>query len=311
VKAGSASRPARRFAAVVAATGAAMLSFGASSAAAQEFVGTSCSGPTAASQEVGGGGGAYQLAQTFVSLGTGNVTSVDLVLFRTEAGDGDFVVDIVTVVDGEPTDIVLGGGSIPFNSVPSNGEASNVAFNVPAPVFTGQEYAIRVYRTGTGQGAVGTRGEGVSCAPGALFKRPNPGGPWAQQNDDMVFTVWVAPSGAGGGKADGTLTIDSNKGKVEKGRKVTLSGQYDVPTNEACERDRTVELQRKRKNAPNSAFKTFKTVKTDDTGNYDTRQRVRKTRVFRAVVGETEACDHEESNTQKVRVQKRRPAQEA
>ena len=112
-------------------------------------------------------------------------------------------------------------------------------------------------------------------------------------------------------KADGTLTIDANKGKVEKGRKVTLSGQYDTPTNEACEPNRTVEVQRRKKSQPDTAFKTFTTVQTDQAGNFADKVKVKKTRIYRAVVAETEACDDETSNSQKVRVQKKKAAQEA
>lgn len=111
---------------------------------------------------------------------------------------------------------------------------------------------------------------------------------------------------------DRTLTLDTNKGKVEKGFKVLLSGQIDAPQNEAaCEPNQTIELQRKGKNAPDSAFKTFRTLQTDGTGNFDRKVTVRKTRVYRAAVQETAACDGEVSNTKKVRVQSKNPAQEA
>jgi hypothetical protein len=113
-------------------------------------------------------------------------------------------------------------------------------------------------------------------------------------------------------KADRTLTLDSNKGKVEKGRKVRLTGQIDAPLNEAaCEPNQTVELQRKKKKAPETAFATFKTVQTDQAGNFADKVRVKKTRIYRAVVRESASCDEELSNTQKVRVQKKKAAQEA
>jgi hypothetical protein len=112
-------------------------------------------------------------------------------------------------------------------------------------------------------------------------------------------------------KADGTLTIDANKGKVEKGRKVTLTGQLDVAANEGCEPGRTVQIQRRLKSEDDSKFETFKTVQTDAAGNYTLRQKVRKTFFYRAVVDETEFCDDETSNSQKVRVQKKKAAQEA
>jgi len=113
-------------------------------------------------------------------------------------------------------------------------------------------------------------------------------------------------------KSDRTLTLDANKGKVEKGRKVRLSGQIDAPQNEGgCEPNQAVELQRKAKNAPDAAFATFRTVQTDGTGNYSTKQKVKKTYFYRAIVQETASCDDESSNSQKVRVQKKKAAQEA
>jgi hypothetical protein len=113
-------------------------------------------------------------------------------------------------------------------------------------------------------------------------------------------------------KADRTLTLDANKGKVEKGRKVRLTGQIDAPQNEAgCEPNQTVELQRKAKKQPDTAFSTFDSVQTDATGNFADKVKVKKTRIYRAHVQETEVCDDELSNTQKVRVQKPSAAKEA
>jgi hypothetical protein len=112
-------------------------------------------------------------------------------------------------------------------------------------------------------------------------------------------------------KADGTLTIDANKGKVEKGRKVTLTGQLDVAANESCEPGRAVQIQRRLKSQDDSKFATFTTLNTDAAGNYTTKFKVKKTYFYRAIVSETETCADETSNLQKVRVQKKKAAQEA
>jgi hypothetical protein len=113
-------------------------------------------------------------------------------------------------------------------------------------------------------------------------------------------------------KADRTLTLDANKGKVEKGRKVRLTGQIDAPQNEAgCEPNHTVELQRRAKKAPDTAFATFKTLQTDQAGNFAEKVKVKKTRIYRAQVQGSESCDEELSNTQKVRVQKKKAARDA
>jgi hypothetical protein len=133
---------------------------------------------------------------------------------------------------------------------------------------------------------------------------------FGDETQDPEFTDPDCPPPAP--KADRTLTLDANKGKVEKGRKVRLTGQIDSPQNEAgCEPNQTVELQRKKTKAPDTAFTTFKTVQTDQAGNFADKVKVKKTRVYRAIVQESAACDEELSNTQKVRVQKKKAAQEA
>jgi hypothetical protein len=113
-------------------------------------------------------------------------------------------------------------------------------------------------------------------------------------------------------KADRTVTLDANKGKVEKGRKVRLTGQIDSPQNEAaCEPNQTVELQRKAKNDPDTAFTTFGALQTDQAGNFADKVKVKKTYIYRAQIQQTDACDDEVSNTQTVRVQKPSAANEA
>jgi len=112
-------------------------------------------------------------------------------------------------------------------------------------------------------------------------------------------------------KADGTLTIDANKGKVEKGRKVTLTGQLDVASNESCEPGRQIQIQRRLKSEDDSKFATFETATTEAAGNFTLKVKVKKTYFYRAVIAETDACDDETSNSQKVRVQKQHAAQEA
>jgi subtilisin-like proprotein convertase family protein len=153
----------------------------------------------------------------------------------------------------------------------------------------------------------------------SVFDGTDPNGDWHLYvfDDDtsdvgQLVNGWSLTITARTPPTDRTLTLDSNKGKVEKGRKVRLTGQIDAPLNEAgCEPNQTVELQRKKKKAPETAFATFKTVQTDLAGNFADKVRVKKTRIYRAVVQESESCDDEVSNTQKVRVQKKKAAQEA
>ena len=108
-------------------------------------------------------------------------------------------------------------------------------------------------------------------------------------------------------KSDRSLTLDSDKGKVKKGKKVRLTGQLDAPSNESgCEPGQSVEIQRRKKRQPDSSFAGFRQVLTDSTGNFSLDVKVKKTFIYRARVLETESCDDELSNTQKVSVKKKR-----
>jgi lysophospholipase L1-like esterase len=137
------------------------------------------------------------------------------------------------------------------------------------------------------------RGEPVNC--------PSSSSPTPQPDPQIELLT----------KADGTLTIDANKGRVEMGRKVLLSGQLDVASNESCEQNHQIQIQRRLKSEDDSKFATFATANTDATGNYSLKVKAKKTYFYRAVVAETDACDDETSNSQKVRVQKKKAAQEA
>jgi hypothetical protein len=104
-------------------------------------------------------------------------------------------------------------------------------------------------------------------------------------------------------KADRTLTLDANKTRVKKGKRVTLSGDVNASGNAAaCQANQTVELQRKKPTA--SAFMTFQQLQTDGAGGFSLKTRVKKTREYRAVLGENQECEDATSNTEKVKVKK-------
>jgi hypothetical protein len=122
------------------------------------------------------------------------------------------------------------------------------------------------------------------------------------QDSDISSCSPAPPS-----EADRTLTLDANKNKVKKGQRVRFSGQIDAPQNEAgCEPDQTVELQRKKKKAPDSAFETFASLQSGNTGKFTSVLVAKKTRVYRAVVPETATCDGQVSNTEKVKIKKKK-----
>jgi len=106
-------------------------------------------------------------------------------------------------------------------------------------------------------------------------------------------------------KADRLITLDTNKGKVEKGRKVRLTGLVDAPQNPAeCESIQTVELQRKKPQQPD--FQTFDHAQTDGQGNFSAKEKVKKTYEYRAQVSETAVCIGQVSDTEKVKVKKQK-----
>jgi hypothetical protein len=107
------------------------------------------------------------------------------------------------------------------------------------------------------------------------------------------------------GKGNRTITLDANKNKVKKGKRVTLAGQVNQIVRQGpCESTQTVQLQRKK---PSQAtFTTIEQLQTDAAGSFTTKEKVKKTYEYRAQVAETEACLGQTSNTEKVKVKKKK-----
>jgi hypothetical protein len=102
-----------------------------------------------------------------------------------------------------------------------------------------------------------------------------------------------------------TLTLDANKNKVTRGKKVRLSGQVNQLARQGqCESNQPVQLQRKR---PSQAtFTTVEQLQTDATGSFSTRKKVKKTFEYRAQMAEAGGCASGLSNTEKVKVKKKK-----
>ncbi len=111
------------------------------------------------------------------------------------------------------------------------------------------------------------------------------------------------PASPAAAKSTRTLTLDASKSKVKKGKKVGLSGQIDSPVGAACEATQTLELQRVKKG---TKFKTFTTDKTNATGKFTLKVKVKKTYRYRAELGESATCLADTSNTEKVKVKRKR-----
>jgi hypothetical protein len=100
-----------------------------------------------------------------------------------------------------------------------------------------------------------------------------------------------------------TLTLDANKNKVKKGKRVRLSGRIaETPQSGTCASTHAVELQRKK---PSRAeFRSVELLQTDAAGSFSTKKKVKKTFEYRAQVPETATCAAGTSNTEKVKVKK-------
>jgi hypothetical protein len=101
------------------------------------------------------------------------------------------------------------------------------------------------------------------------------------------------------------LTLDANKNKVKKGRRVTLTGRLtEVARQGECQGAQTVELERKRPRV--TSFTTVAQLQTDAAGAFSTRRKVRKTFEYRAQVAAGGGCAEQISNTERVKVKEKK-----
>jgi NHL repeat len=106
------------------------------------------------------------------------------------------------------------------------------------------------------------------------------------------------------GRADRSVTLDANKNKVKKGRKVRLFGRITKLAGQGeCESAQNVLLQRKR--PKRTAFTTVQQLQTEAQGSFSTKRKVKKTFQYRAEAPETANCAEGLSNTEKVKVKKK------
>ena len=307
---------------VTAALGLGLL--GAGSATAQAVPDRACPGPADEFRSDGNLGS--RMAQTFVALNSGSLVRAEINVISSPGTV--WSVELLTVDSSRvPSNTPVLASTTTTSS--ASGVTTIVAvFAQPATVTAGQRYALSIGINGGGVNS-GVRTNEDCAISGSLWLRQAPGTTWQEfgVGNDMVFATFVEPPPQPDpqpdpqpepqpeplptSKADGTLTLDANKGKVERGNEIELSGQIDTPSDEGCEAGRTIELQRHKKGDPDSAFHTFTTVPADAAGSFHLRKPVGVTKVYRAVVHETARCDDETSNTVTVRVQKKKAAQEA
>jgi hypothetical protein len=102
-----------------------------------------------------------------------------------------------------------------------------------------------------------------------------------------------------------TLTFDANKNKVKKGKRVTLSGRLtELLRQGECQATQTVELQRKKPSQ--TSFTTVEQLQTDAAGSFSAKRKVKKTFEYRTQVPQTATCGGQVSNTEKVKVKRKR-----
>jgi hypothetical protein len=101
-----------------------------------------------------------------------------------------------------------------------------------------------------------------------------------------------------------TVTLDANKNKIKKGKRVRLSGRVAETRQGACAANQPVQLQRKRPSQ--TTFTTVEQLQTDAAGRFSAKEKVKKTSEYRAQVAGSATCGAGLSNTEKVKVKKKK-----
>jgi hypothetical protein len=290
-----------------------LLVFASSPAAADPVLDANCPDPDDGSVSfINPPGGNGRTAQTFTVINTGSLTSAQMEVIKAMGSTGDYILQIVAVDgSGVPTNTVLASATIPNDTVPTGESTITGNFATPVAVTAGQQYAVLVTRPSSTNLNVSAR-FGDDC-PGARFSSASQTGAFTEDpGTDHIFAVFVEPTPPPqpepqptAQQTGRTLTLDANKNKVKKGKRVTLTGQVNqVARQGACESNQTVQLQRKKPSQ--TAFATVEQVQTTATGSFSAKEKVKKTFQYRAQVTETSTCGGALSNTEKVKVKKKR-----
>jgi hypothetical protein len=219
--------------------------------------------------------------------GSGLASSPAGVLFFAESADNR-ALDTVNRTTGLATEVATMNGTLGFRIAAFAFDGAGTLFGARqegSPFFSADLITVD-----TTTGAVASRGASVS------------------RLDALTFA-----------KSTRTLTFDASRVKAKKkkkaasvsrlvvttGRKARLSGDLSAPQDvTGCESNQTVELQRRK--PKQTAFRTFAQVRTDVTGKFSIKKKIKKTFVYQAVVGETAGCYDSTSNTEKVRAKKKK-----
>ena len=144
----------------------------------------------------------------------------------------------------------------------------------------------RLLTINTGSGAITFLGPSVNRLDAIVFA----------ERFDRAVTLKVTTAKAKA-KARSARTLLA----IGKGKKARFSGDVSAPKDVAgCESGQTVQLQRK-KPKKKTSFKTFKQLRTDGAGRFSTKQKIKRTYVYRAILAETVVCDAAASAKGKVK----------
>jgi hypothetical protein len=289
--------------------------------------------PPAASDPQEGSVGAlghFRIAQTFTSQITGVATSAHAKIEKRAGAGGDWVLSVVsTDASGAPTDEVLGSVTVSDSTVPAGVGTIGGILDAPVALTAGEKYALVITRPGATEVRARIR-VGDVCG-GEIFRSLDQTGPFAAISSfpsippglDIVFAVCgstgpcfppaeVSPApGPQPGPAPAielqpslTVTLDADRSKIRQGKRVTLSGRVGAAGDPSCTSAQTVRLQRRRPDEP--TFTTFAQVQSDPQGSFSLKQKPKKTSEYRAEVLATAACAAGLSDTEMVKVRKRK-----
>jgi hypothetical protein len=142
---------------------------------------------------------AHFVAQTFTDGVSGRLDQLDLAVTRPGAiVIVPLTVEIRTVSGGVPSNVVIGGATVPAASVPQGFPAGffSVPLSPSVPVSAGVQYAIvlRSASCGFSNCYLWGLGIGTNPYPAGLALGSVPGGPWTPPiaNTDFAFKTYVA-----------------------------------------------------------------------------------------------------------------------
>lgn len=166
-------------------------------------------------------GGSYaissdeSLAQSFTAGISGNLDQADLFLTRFGMPSAPMNVQIRNISSGSPGDSVLASAQVPASAVSDAGGWVSFNFAAPAPVQTGNQYALVAYSPATfPSDDAWTAGSGNPYGPGNTFMTASspPAGPWSSNlTNDFAFKTYVAPPTSPSGSPSPTPSPTGHK----------------------------------------------------------------------------------------------------